>query len=79
MLIGYACVCPSSINLFVHSCILRLPPSGGCSASSHDPEECVDVVALDGVSTGRDHLVLGFTHWGEGERATHRLVCVSQM
>lgn len=38
------------------------PPSGGCSASSHDPEECIDVIALDGVSTGRDHLVLGLSH-----------------
>lgn len=36
-----------------------LPPSGGCSASFHDPEECVDVIALDGVSAGRDHLVFG--------------------
>lgn len=47
-----------------------LPPSGGCSASSHDPEECVDVIALDGISTGRDHLVLGLTHWGGGGTAT---------
>lgn len=36
--------------------------SGGCSASPHDPEQRVDIIALDGVATGRDHLVLGFTH-----------------
>lgn len=50
-----------------------LPLSRGCSARSHDPKERVDVVALDGVSTGRDHLVLGLTHWGGGGTATQRL------
>lgn len=44
------------------SVYLFLPLSGGRSAGSHDPEERVDVVALDGISTGRDHLVLGLTH-----------------
>lgn len=41
---------------------LILPLSGGCGASPHDPEKRVDVIAFDGVSTGRDHLVLGLTH-----------------
>lgn len=44
---------------------LILPLSGGCGASPHDPEKRVDVIAFDGVSTGRDHLVLGLTHCRE--------------
>lgn len=38
------------------------PPSGGAGPGSHDPEERVDVVALDGIAAGGDHLVLGLTH-----------------
>lgn len=37
-------------------------PSGRRGASSHDPEERVDIVAFDGVSAGGDHLVLGLSH-----------------
>ena len=48
-------------------------PSGGCGAGSHDPEEGVDVIALDGVSTGGDHLVLGLTHCREKGVGTFRL------
>lgn len=39
--------------------------SGRRSARPHDPEEGVDVVALDGVPAGGNHLVLGFPHWTE--------------
>lgn len=69
----YAWVCPSPFNPIVQSCLRHSPPSGGCSASSHHPEECVDVVALDGVSTGRDHLVLGLPHWEEGGNSDTRM------
>lgn len=41
---------------------IRYPSLGGRSASSHDSEQGVDVVALDGVPAAGDDLVLGFSH-----------------
>ena len=46
------------------------PPSGRGGAGLHDLKERVDVVGLDGITAGRDHLVLWLTHWGETERKT---------
>lgn len=69
--VGWVCfvqrICP-----FLHSPSI-LPTLGGCSTSSHDPEQRIDVVGLDGVPTGRYQLVLGFTDWEEDGTATHRL------
>ncbi|MEQ2158273.1 hypothetical protein GOODEAATRI_010538 [Goodea atripinnis] len=45
---------------FLHAVLLSA--SGRRSASPHDPEEGVDVVALDGIPARSDHLVLGFSH-----------------
>lgn len=42
--------------------LLLLSVSGGSGSGPHDPEQGVDVVALDGVPTGGDHLVLGLPH-----------------
>lgn len=55
-------VCSSCRSSFVpeHSCLSLF--SGRSRSSSHDSEEGVDVVALDGVSAGSDHLVFGLTH-----------------
>lgn len=50
-------------NLTESICPFRT--SGRRCAGPHDPEECVDVVALDGISAGGNHLVLGFPHWVE--------------
>lgn len=55
-----------SLSIHISMTAILLPFSGGRNASSHDSEECVDIVALDGVSTRTDHLVLGFTHCREG-------------
>lgn len=55
---------PSSVPVQVQVQVpVQVPAvSGGSGSGPHDPEQGVDVVGLDGVPAGRDHLVLGFSH-----------------